>query len=75
VIVPKFNFEILVEIPVLRFLETKKVVFTKFLSVCVSVNKVLDRRSGLIFMKFGRIVPIATALGVIFLIFNFNPIK
>jgi len=38
VIVQKFDFEILVEISVLGFPETKKVVFAKCLSVCVSVR-------------------------------------
>jgi len=50
-----------VEISVLGFPETKKVVFTKCLSMCVcvclSVNKVFGRRSDPIFMNIGMIVP------------------
>jgi len=53
----KINFEILVELSVLRSPEFKKVVFTKCLSVCVSANKVLARRSYTILIKLCRIVP------------------
>src|SRR5436190_19833525 len=62
VIVQKIDFEILVEISVLGFPETKKwslqnVCPYVYWSVCLSVNTVLVRRSNPIFMKIGTIVP------------------
>src|SRR5436190_3043043 len=78
VIVQKFDFGILVEISVLGFPETKKwflqnvcpyVCLSVRLSVCLSVNKVLDRRSNPIFMKIGIIVPYSYTSGRFFFIF------